>query len=72
MIINALRARNVLKYGYLELKGLPAKGMIAISGLNESGKSTIGETICFALFSQTFSLDPQHITKVINGERPIV
>ena len=65
MIINALRARNVLKYGYLELKALPAKGMIAISGLNESGKSTIGETICFALFGQTFSLDPRHITKVI-------
>lgn len=65
MIINSLRAHNVLKYARLEMKALPAKGMIAISGLNESGKSSIGETICFALFGQTFSLDPEHITKVI-------
>ena len=26
------------------------RGLIAISGHNESGKSSIGETVCFALF----------------------
>ncbi len=70
MIINSLTAHNVLKYTRLQMKVLPAKGMVAISGLNESGKSTIGETICFALFGQTFSLDPGHISKVIKWGAP--
>ncbi|HDY83028.1 MAG TPA: hypothetical protein ENH48_08765, partial [Halieaceae bacterium] len=56
MIINAVQAKNVLKYATLDLKDLPEKGIIAISGENESGKSTIGETVCFALFGRTFSL----------------
>jgi len=65
MIINSVRAKNVLKYEFLELENLPAEGIIAISGENESGKSTIGETICFALFGRTFSLDHEHIQKVL-------
>jgi len=36
-----------------------------ISGENESGKSSIGETICFALFGRTFSLDEEHLQKVL-------
>jgi len=65
MIINSVRAHNVLKYESLELENLPEEGIIAISGENESGKSTIGETICFALFGRTFSLDHEHIQKVL-------
>ncbi|MEN8213099.1 MAG: AAA family ATPase [Pseudomonadota bacterium] len=65
MIITRLYAKNVLKYGTLLLEDLPQKGVIGISGPNESGKSTIGETICFALFGRTWSLDEKSRQKVI-------
>ncbi len=65
MIITGITAENLLKYGRLELDELPARGMIAVSGLNESGKSTIGETICFVLFGRTFSVEPDELDKVI-------
>ncbi len=65
MIITDLSAENVLKYASLELKDLPESGVIAIGGPNESGKSTIGETICFALFGRTFSLQQGDIQKLI-------
>jgi len=65
MILTSLRAENVLKYERLTVDPLPARGVVAISGYNESGKSTIGETICFALFGRTFSLDDAHIAKIV-------
>jgi exonuclease SbcC len=65
MILTSLRAENVLKYERLLLEHLPAQGVVAISGYNESGKSSIGETICFALFGRTFSLDEAHIAKIV-------
>ncbi len=65
MIIGSVRANNVLKYESLELEKVPSSGIVAISGENESGKSTIGETICFALFGRTFSLGPEQIQKVL-------
>jgi DNA repair protein SbcC/Rad50 len=65
MIITGLCARNVLKYATLDLRDIPRRGLIGIRGPNESGKSSIGETICFALFGRTFSLDPRQISKII-------
>ena len=65
MILTSLQAENVLKYRLLTLESLPERGIIAISGHNESGKSSIGETICFALFGRDFSLDGAHIAKII-------
>ncbi|CAK0781168.1 AAA_23 domain-containing protein [Gammaproteobacteria bacterium] len=65
MIITSIHAENVLRYAHLTLDHVPEEGMIAISGENESGKSTIGETVCFALFGRTFSLDSAHIGKII-------
>ena len=65
MIITALYARNMLKYAQLDLRDLPSEGMIAVSGQNESGKSTIGETVCFALFGRTFSLGAEDLDKLI-------
>ena len=64
MIITRLEASNLLKYRQLSLK-LPERGLIAISGQNESGKSSIGEAVCFALFGRTFSLGPDELSKVI-------
>ena len=65
MIISDISAKNVLKYEELELDNLPEKGIIAIGGPNESGKSTIGEIICFALFGRTYSLDFDELEKLI-------
>ncbi|MCG6861290.1 MAG: AAA family ATPase [Chromatiaceae bacterium] len=65
MIINSLRAENILKYSTLELENIPQQGLIAVIGDNESGKSSIGESICFALFGRTFSLDDADLDKVI-------
>lgn len=65
MIIHSISAKNVLKYQTLELNDLPEEGIIAISGFNESGKSTIGETICFALFGRTFSIAEDELDKII-------
>ena len=65
MIITDLTARNLLKYKKLDLHGLPGTGLIGISGENESGKSSVGETICFALFGQSFSLGPDEGKKML-------
>jgi exonuclease SbcC len=65
VIIQSLQAENILKYQMLELQDLPTQGVIAISGQNESGKSSIGETICFALFGRTFSLEHVDLDKLI-------
>ena len=65
MIIQSLSAENLLKYRQLELNDLPAQGVIAISGFNESGKSSVGEAICFALFGRTFAVGPTDVQKLI-------
>lgn len=65
MIITAVKAQNVLRYAELQLENLPEKGIIAVSGHNEAGKSAIGETVCFALFGRTFSLNPEELVKII-------
>lgn len=65
MIIKSIHAKNVLKYEDLILEDLPENGLIAVSGQNESGKSTIGETLCFALFGRTFSLNDEEVEKVV-------
>lgn len=68
MIIRSLVAKNLLKYDELELTDLPPRGLIGISGVNESGKSSIGEAICFALYGRTFSLAEEDILKLIRWD----
>lgn len=70
MIIHRVWAQNVLKYATLELNDLPPQGIIGLSGANESGKSTIGETICFALFGRTYSYAEDRIVNVIRWDEP--
>ena len=65
MIINSVSAKNILKYRNLDLQDLPDQGIIAISGQNESGKSSIGEAVCFALFGRTFSLRQEDVGKIL-------
>jgi len=45
---------------------LPERGIIALSGENESGKSAIGEIICFALFGRTYALADDRIGKLVH------
>ncbi|HBS26648.1 MAG TPA: ATPase [Gammaproteobacteria bacterium] len=65
MIIHRIQAENFLKYADLDIDNLPAKGLIAVSGQNESGKTSIGETLCFALFGRTFTLQLDDPHKLI-------
>jgi DNA repair protein SbcC/Rad50 len=64
MIIHRIHAQNVLKYASLSIQ-LDGEDLIAITGPNESGKSSIGETVCFALFGRTFSIAPERIEKIV-------
>lgn len=66
MIIKKLSANNFLKYSSLTLDNVPENGIIAVCGDNESGKSAIGEAVCFALFGRTYTLTAEKILKSIN------
>jgi exonuclease SbcC len=70
VIITSIKATNVLQYDVLDIPELPEQGLIAVSGFNESGKSAIGETICFALFGRTFSIMEGELDKIIRWGMP--
>lgn len=65
MIIQSLEANNFRKYETLSINDLPEYGIITISGLNESGKSSIGEALFFALFGRIFNIDEKGLKKLI-------
>lgn len=65
MLIKSLSAVNFRKYHKLEVSDIPKNGVITIAGSNESGKTSIGEAICFALFGRTFFLDDSNLHKII-------
>ncbi|MEE9326748.1 MAG: AAA family ATPase [Cocleimonas sp.] len=65
MLINSLQAINFRKYHRLEVDDIPQKGVITVAGLNESGKTSIGEAICFVLFGRTFFLDDNNLHKIV-------
>ena len=65
MLIRSLHAKNFRKYHKLEVDDIPQKGVITVAGLNESGKTSIGESICFALYGRTFVLDKKNLHKII-------
>lgn len=65
MLIKSLKALDFRKYSDLSINDIPEKGVISVSGANESGKTSIGEAICFALFGRTFVLDEENIIKLI-------
>jgi len=65
MLIKSLHAENFRKYSKIEVDDIPQKGVITVAGLNESGKTSIGEAICFALYGRTFVLDEKNLHKII-------
>ncbi len=66
MIIQRIEAECLHRYRRLRLADLPERGIIALSGDNESGKSAIGEIICFALFGRTYALVEDRIGKLVH------
>lgn len=65
MIIQSLTADNFRKYKHLEINNIPQKGLITVSGSNESGKTSIADSLSFALFGRTFFTDEQHVQKLV-------
>lgn len=65
MIITSLTAENFRKYERLHLHNLPERGLLAIIGSNESGKSSIGDAIQFGLFGRTDQIAPEEASKLI-------
>jgi DNA repair exonuclease SbcCD ATPase subunit len=65
MIITSLTAKDFRKYEHLQLDSLPERGLIAVTGGNESGKSSIGDAIQFGLFGCTEQFGADEATKLI-------
>lgn len=66
MIITELLAENFRKYEKLHLTDLPEKGLIAVNGSNESGKSSLGDAMCFALFGRTDQSTGDRVGKLVH------
>lgn len=58
MIIHSIQAENFMKYRSLRISRLPEEGLICIVGDNESGKTTLGHMILFAIFGEAPDGDP--------------
>lgn len=70
MIIRSITAENFRKYKRLEINNVPEKGLITVSGENESGKTTLADALSFALFGRTFMTTEDNASKLIGwGEK---
>ena len=70
MLIYSLQLTNFKKYSTLSIDDIPEQGVIKVGGQNESGKTSIGEAVCFALFGRTFLNDKKNAKRLIRwGER---
>ncbi len=70
MIIQSLTANNFRKYAHLKIDDIPEKGLITVSGSNESGKTSIADALSFALFGRTFFTDENNVRKLVRwGEK---
>ena len=62
MLIKSIDARDFRKYSELVVNDIPESGVITIAGSNESGKTSIGEAICFALVQDRPALPQIHLS----------
>ena len=67
MIVRSLQASGFMRYQELDLQDLP-DGVIALEGDNESGKTTLGEAVAFALFGRTIRTEDTDPTQAINWD----
>jgi len=68
VIVRRLHANGFMRYEELELRDLP-RGVIAIQGDNEAGKTTIGEAIAFAIFGRTVRTENTDPSQAIHWDR---
>ena len=68
MLIKTLKASNFKKYEALEITDIPEKALIGIFGDNESGKSSIGDAVSFALFGQTSKFSGDSLSQLIHWD----
>lgn len=66
MLIHSLQLTNFKKYSDLLIDDLPELGVVKVGGKNESGKTTIGEAVCFALFGRTFLNNNKNAKRLIH------
>jgi len=69
MIIRSLRLINFKKYSNRVFDNLPEQGVIKVGGKNESGKTSVGEAVCFALFGRTFSHNEKNAKELIRWDK---
>lgn len=65
MIIHSIELVNFLKYETAKIEPLPDHGLIEIIGDNESGKTSLGDAVCFALYGRTSALDRENIRQCV-------
>ncbi|HIO91934.1 MAG TPA: hypothetical protein EYG68_03710 [Leucothrix mucor] len=68
MLIHSLQLINFKKYATLSIDDIPKQGVIKVGGKNESGKTSIGEAVCFALFGRTFLNDKKNAKRLIRWD----
>ncbi len=68
MLIRNLRADGFLKFRKIRLNNIPKRGLIGLVGPNESGKSSIGQLIQYALFGTTHKMTRGSIVDLIHWE----
>ncbi|MEZ6186494.1 MAG: AAA family ATPase [Planctomycetota bacterium] len=68
MIVRRLKASGFMRYEELELAELP-RGVIAIHGENEAGKTTIGEAIAFSIFGRTVRTENTDPSQAIHWDK---
>lgn len=65
MIIQSIVLENFRKYEQLRVDELPERGVIAVVGGNESGKSSIGDALRFALYGRVSLEDDERLSKLV-------
>ena len=68
MLIKNLRADGFLKFRKIRLNNIPKRGLIGLIGPNESGKSSLGQMIQYALFGTTHKMTRGSIVDLIHWE----
>ncbi|RMD71779.1 MAG: SMC family ATPase [Gammaproteobacteria bacterium] len=64
MIVQSIHALDFSKFRHIALDA-PPEGTLAVTGPNESGKSTLAELICLALFGHTPQYPPEAVGDLI-------
>lgn len=65
MRLTSLEARDFRRFRSLRFEKLPLEGIIGIVGENESGKTTLGEAVSFALFGRTVRVEEENLRELI-------